>query len=169
MAVATIIAVMRVRRVVALGDRGTSDIPAVSRLGAQGESPYRFARTEAPRMHIETRLSLGYDGLTIEECKGDPFIVSALAAQATARLKIAAAVALRPPAGPWIRDYVNAVRAVWDCWQTGEKLEFASEHYRMHLMVPLFDPGPIAHPDIPIAAPADREALADLIRDLKAG
>ena len=136
---------------------------------------------------------LGYDGLAIEECKEDPYIVGALAAQATTRLKIATAVAIAfprsptstamsdwtlqrlsqgrftlglgtqvkahierrygtawSPAGPWIRDYVNAVRAVWDCWQTGEKLEFSSEHYRLNLMVPLFDPGPIAHPAIPI-------------------
>src|SRR3981189_100573 len=21
------------------------------------------------------------------------------------------------PAGPWIREYVGAVRAIWDCWQ----------------------------------------------------
>lgn len=136
---------------------------------------------------------LGYDGLAIEECKEDPYIVGALAAQATTTLKIATAVAIAfprsptstamsawtmqrlsggrftlglgtqvkahierrygmtwSPAGPWIRDYVNAVRAVWDCWQTGQKLEFSSEHYRLNLMVPLFDPGPIAHPDIPI-------------------
>ena len=136
---------------------------------------------------------LGYDGLAIEECKEDPYIVAALAAQATTRLKIATAVAIAfprspastamsawtlqrlsggrftlglgtqvrahierrygmhwSPAGPWIRDYVNAVRAVWDCWQTGKQLEFTSAHYRLNLMVPLFDPGPIAHPDIPI-------------------
>lgn len=136
---------------------------------------------------------LGYDGLAIEECKEDPYIVAALAAQATSRLKIATAVAIAfprsptstamsawtlqrlsggrftlglgtqvrahierrygmtwSPAGPWIRDYVNAVRAVWDCWQHGTKLAFDSPHYRLSLMVPLFDPGPIEHPDIPI-------------------
>ena len=52
--------------------------------------------------------------------------------------------------GPWMRDYVRAVRAVWSCWQHRTKLDFASEHYRLDLMVPLFDPGPIEHPDIPI-------------------
>lgn len=54
-----------------------------------------------------------------------------------------------PPA-PWIRDYVGAVRAVWNTWQTGEPLRYTSAHYALDLMVPLFDPGPIAHPDIPI-------------------
>jgi len=51
---------------------------------------------------------------------------------------------------PWIRDYVHAVRAVWACWQNGTRLQFDSEHYRLDLMVPLFNPGPIDHPDIPI-------------------
>lgn len=54
------------------------------------------------------------------------------------------------PAGPWMRDYVGAVRAVWGCWQNRTALNFESDHYRLNLMVPLFDPGPIANPDIPI-------------------
>ena len=55
---------------------------------------------------------------------------------------------------PWMRDYVNAMRAVWNTWQTGEPLEFTSEHYNLNLMVPLFDPGPIEVPDIPITIAA---------------
>lgn len=51
---------------------------------------------------------------------------------------------------PWMRDYITAVRAVWDCWQNGSPLQVETEHYRLDLMVPLFDPGPIEHPDIPI-------------------
>ncbi len=51
---------------------------------------------------------------------------------------------------PWIRDYVRAMRAVWDCWQNGTPLDFSSDHYDLNLMVPLFDPGPIDHPDIPV-------------------
>lgn len=52
--------------------------------------------------------------------------------------------------GPWMRDYVGAVRAVWRCWQDRTPLEYESEHYSLNLMVPLFDPGPIAHPRIPV-------------------
>jgi len=54
------------------------------------------------------------------------------------------------PAGPWVREYVGALRAVWRCWQNGDRLNFQGEHYKLSLMVPLFDPGPIEHPDIPI-------------------
>jgi probable F420-dependent oxidoreductase len=54
------------------------------------------------------------------------------------------------PVGPWMRDYIRAVRAVWDCWQQQKPLDYQGEHYKLSLMVPLFDPGPIPHPDIPI-------------------
>lgn len=58
------------------------------------------------------------------------------------------------PLGPWMRDYVGAVRAVWDSWQNGTKLDFESENYTLNLMVPLFDPGPLdcAPPPIHVAA-----------------
>lgn len=54
------------------------------------------------------------------------------------------------PLAPWMRDYIGAVRAVWSCWQNGTRLNYESESYRLDLMVPLFDPGPIDWPDIPI-------------------
>src|SRR6185437_6066645 len=28
------------------------------------------------------------------------------------------------PAGPWVREYVGALRAVWRCWQNGDRLNF---------------------------------------------
>lgn len=52
--------------------------------------------------------------------------------------------------GPWMRDYVGAVRAIWRTWQTGEKLDYQSESYKLDLMVPLFDPGPLETPPPPI-------------------
>lgn len=37
---------------------------------------------------------------------------------------------------------VQAVRAIWDCWQTGEKLKFEGEFYNHTLMSPVFAPEP---------------------------
>lgn len=54
------------------------------------------------------------------------------------------------PVGPWMRDYILAVRAVWKCWQERTSLDYQGEHYKLSLMVPLFNPGPIEHPAIPI-------------------
>ncbi len=51
---------------------------------------------------------------------------------------------------PRLREYVQAIRAVWKTWQTGEKLNFRGEEYKLTLMTPFFSPGPIEYPDVPI-------------------
>lgn len=155
---------------------------------------------------------LGYDALMVEETKDDPFVVMALAAQATETLRLGTAVAISfprsptsmalsawsiqklsrgrftlglgpqvrahierrygmatSPAGPWMRDYVGALRAVWDCWQNGTPLSYESEHYRLNLMVPLFDPGPIEHPDIPVHVAAVNTVMCRIAGEVADG
>ena len=59
-------------------------------------------------------------------------------------------------ATPWtpplrrMREYVSAMRAIWDTWQNRTRLDYKSENYTMNLMTPHVDPGPIEHPDIPV-------------------
>jgi probable F420-dependent oxidoreductase len=45
---------------------------------------------------------------------------------------------------------VLALRAIWDCWQNQTPLQFAGQFYKFDLMTPFFQPGPIAHPKIPV-------------------
>jgi probable F420-dependent oxidoreductase len=52
--------------------------------------------------------------------------------------------------GPKLREAVLALRAIWECWQNGTPLRFKGEFYNFDLMTPFFNPGPIAHPNIPI-------------------
>ncbi len=49
-----------------------------------------------------------------------------------------------------LRELIQAVRAFWQAWQSGERLNFRGEYYKLTLMSPFFNPGPIDHPDIPI-------------------
>jgi probable F420-dependent oxidoreductase len=70
---------------------------------------------------------------------------------------------------PRMRDYVHAIRAVWDCWQNGTKLDYRSEHYDLSLMVPLFDAGPITHPEIPIQVAAVNSAMAGVAGEVADG
>jgi probable F420-dependent oxidoreductase len=51
---------------------------------------------------------------------------------------------------PRLREYVLALRAIWDTWQYGAPLKFKGEFYEFSLMTPFFNPGPIAHPHVPI-------------------
>jgi probable F420-dependent oxidoreductase len=41
-----------------------------------------------------------------------------------------------------MREYVMAMRAIWDCWHNGTELDFRGDHYTHTLMTPFFDPGP---------------------------
>jgi probable F420-dependent oxidoreductase len=49
---------------------------------------------------------------------------------------------------PWsqpaarMREFVLAMRAIWDCWNTGERLAFRGEFYTHTVMTPFFNPGP---------------------------
>jgi probable F420-dependent oxidoreductase len=52
--------------------------------------------------------------------------------------------------GPKMREIVLAMRAIWDCWQNGTKLNFKGQFFRFDLMTPFFNPGPIEHPKIPV-------------------
>ncbi len=61
---------------------------------------------------------------------------------------------------PWSRpaarmeEMIAAIRAIWDAWQTGERLNFRGDFYRHTLMTPMFSPGPldVAPPPILISA-----------------
>ena len=45
-----------------------------------------------------------------------------------------------------LRELVLAVRAIWHSWQTGERLNFRGEYFKLTLMTPFFNPGPLASP-----------------------
>ena len=154
------------------------------------EIPLDISRVSADARLVE---EIGYDGLVSEETKEDPYVIMALAAQATTRLRLVTGVAMAfprsptvtamsawslqklskgrftlglgsqvkghiqrrfgmswSPPGPWMREYVLAVRAIWAAWQTGAPLDVKGEHYNINLTVPLFTPAPLEHPAIPI-------------------
>jgi probable F420-dependent oxidoreductase len=84
----------------------------------------------------------------IQKLSGGRFTLG-LGSQVKGHVQRRYGVAWAPPA-PRMREYVQAIRAVWDCWQNDVPLRFHGEHYKLDLMVPLFNPGPIDDPHIPI-------------------
>lgn len=71
--------------------------------------------------------------------------------------------------GPWMRDFVRAVRAIWHSWQTETPLDFESKHYKLNLNVPLFTPAPIDHPNIPIQVAAVNPYMASVAAEVADG
>ena len=60
---------------------------------------------------------------------------------------------------PRMRDYVQALRAVWTAWETGGRLNYDSPHYKLTLMTPDFSPEPTGLPMVPVAIAAVGEAM----------
>jgi len=74
-------------------------------------------------------------------------------------------VSWAPPV-PRLREYILALRAVWQCWQHGTPLDVRGSYYNLSLMVPLFNPGPIEHPRIPIHVAAINRHVCQLAGEL---
>lgn len=64
---------------------------------------------------------------------------------------------------PQMREYVQAMRAIFHSFQTGERLQFEGEHYTFTKLQPFFNPGPIDHPDIPILCGAVGPAMTKMV------
>ncbi|MBT3320806.1 MAG: TIGR03617 family F420-dependent LLM class oxidoreductase [Anaerolineae bacterium] len=65
-----------------------------------------------------------------------------------------------------LREQIGAIRALWNTWQIGEKLRYSGEYYKLRLMTPFFNPGKIAHPDIPIYIAGVNTGLARLAGEI---
>ncbi len=63
------------------------------------------------------------------------------------------------PPLPRLREYVEALRAIWRAWEHREKLQYEGEHYRFTLMTPEFSPPPSGLPPIPVTVAAVRPAM----------
>ncbi|GAB5451880.1 MAG: LLM class F420-dependent oxidoreductase [Halioglobus sp.] len=64
---------------------------------------------------------------------------------------------------PQLREYVQAMQAVFHSFQTGERLNFEGEHYQLTKLQPFFNPGPIEHPHIPILCGAVGPAMTRMV------
>ncbi len=65
-----------------------------------------------------------------------------------------------------MREYVESLYAIWDTFQNGARLRYRGAHYQFRLMAPFFNPGPIAHPDIPIYLRATDPDICTLAGEL---
>jgi probable F420-dependent oxidoreductase len=66
---------------------------------------------------------------------------------------------------PWtapasrMREYVESLRAIWRCWETGERLNYVGEHYQFTLMTPHFVPRVTKLPMTPVTIAAVGPAM----------
>jgi probable F420-dependent oxidoreductase len=123
-----------------------------SRLQSGTAVAIAFARSPA---------NLAYTAWDLAQVSGGRFILG-LGTQVKAHIE-------RRFGMPWpesvtgkLREQIHAIRAFWDCWQNGKPLNFRGEHYKLTLMTPFFNPGPIDYPNIPIYIAGVNTGLARL-------
>lgn len=68
-----------------------------------------------------------------------------------------------------LREQIEAIRALWTAWQTGERLNYRGERIKLTLMTPFFNPGPIDHPEIPVYIAGVNVGLCQLAGQLAEG
>lgn len=119
--------------------------------------PLAVAATATSSMSLGTSIAvafprspmvIAYTAWDVQKASAGRFILG-LGSQVKAHNERRFSVKFESP-GPKLREVVLALRAIWDCWQNGTPLQFKGEFYRFDLMTPFFNPGPIAHPRIPI-------------------
>jgi probable F420-dependent oxidoreductase len=119
--------------------------------------PLAVAATVTSRMRLGTSIAvafprspmiLAHTAWDLAKASGGRFILG-LGSQVKGHNERRFSVKWESPA-PRMREVVQALRAIWDCWQNGTKLNFKGQFYRFDLMTPFFNPGPIEQPKVPV-------------------
>jgi len=119
--------------------------------------PLAIAATATAKIQLGTAIAvafprspmlLAYTAWDLQKASNGRFALG-LGSQVKAHNQRRFSVKFESP-GPKLREIALALRAIWDCWQNGTPLNFEGEFYKFDLMTPYFDPGPIAHPQIPV-------------------
>jgi probable F420-dependent oxidoreductase len=99
----------------------------------------------------------------------DGRFVLGLGTQVKAHIERRYAAEFAPP-GPRLKEYVEAVRAVWHAFQTGEPLAFEGVYWPMSIgNLGAWTGGAIAHPDVPIYLAGVRPWMLRMIGEVGDG
>ena len=119
--------------------------------------PLAVAATSTSRIRLGTSIAVAFPrspmvlahiSWDLAKASGGRFILG-LGSQVKGHNERRFSVKWEAPA-PRMREVVQALRAIWDCWQNGTKLNFKGQFYRFDLMTPFFSPGAIEHPHVPV-------------------
>jgi probable F420-dependent oxidoreductase len=109
------------------------------------------AATERIELHTGVAIAFARSPMAVAEVgwdmagsTGGRFVLG-LGSQVRAHNERRFSVPWSPPA-PRMREYVEALRAIWHSWRTGGRLSYEGRHYRFTLMTPNFTPEPIEAP-----------------------
>jgi probable F420-dependent oxidoreductase len=112
-------------------------------------------------------MATAYDAWSVQSLSNGRFQLG-LGAQTKSHLTRRWSVESVPPV-PRMREYVESMRAIWDCWQNGTRLAYDGKHYQFSMMIPYYDPGPIDHPHVPVYLAAINKFMCRLTGEIADG
>jgi probable F420-dependent oxidoreductase len=135
--------------------------------------PLAIAADETRRIQLGTSVAIAFSRSPMEVAQtawdlqdlSDGRLILGLGTQVKAHIK-------RRFSMPWdrpvsrLREYILALRAIWDSFQSAGSLSFEGDFYSHTLMTQFFNPGPIANPEIPIHIAGVNTGLAALAGEL---
>ncbi len=119
--------------------------------------PLAVAATVTSRIKLGTSIAVAFPrspmilahiSWDLAKASGGRFILG-LGSQVKGHNERRFSVKFESPA-PKMREVVLAMRAIWEAWQNGTKLDFKGRFFRFDLMTPFFNPGPIEHPRVDV-------------------
>ncbi|HJQ28480.1 MAG TPA: TIGR03617 family F420-dependent LLM class oxidoreductase [Rubrobacter sp.] len=131
--------------------------------------PLAIAANETREMDLGTSVAIAFSRSPMETAQtawdlqdiSDGRFVLGLGTQVKAHITRRFSMPWDRPAAR-LREYILALRAIWESFQTEGPLRFEGEFYRHTLMSPFFNPGPIEHPEIPVYIAGVNTRLARL-------
>jgi probable F420-dependent oxidoreductase len=135
-------------------------------LGHDPFTPLSFAALATNRIELTTSVAVAFprsptvvasQAWDLHANSGGRFVLG-LGSQVKGHNERRFGIPWSPPA-PRLRDYIGALRAIWRCWETGERLDYQGEYYRLSLMTPDFSPEPTGLPMVPVTIAAVGEAM----------
>ncbi len=120
--------------------------------------PHALAAEHTTRLELGTAIAVAFPrsptvlahvAWDLQKASRGRFILG-LGTQVKAHIERRFGVAWDERAAPKLREMILAMRALWQAWQGDGEVNFRGEFYKITLMTPFFNPGPIEHPDIPV-------------------
>ena len=115
---------------------------------AAGHSENVKLRTSIALAFARSPMDMAYLAWDLQAMSGGRFVLG-LGSQVRGHIVRRFSMDWSAPA-PRMREYIQALRHIWNAWQNREPIRFHGDHYNFNLMPPFFNPGPIENPDMKV-------------------
>jgi len=133
---------------------------------AQGTSTARVA-TAIALAFPRTPMDVAYTAWDLQALSGGRFALG-MGSQVRAHVERRYGAVWSHPA-PRMREFVLALGAIWDAWESGAELDFQGDFYSHTLMPPNFRPLATGHPRPPVLLAAVRERMTEVAGEVADG